>query len=206
MQVENQGEVDDSGWPAEMVIRIQDQELHLLELLFIRAAWALRPQSPVPRLDPVPDPGLSRRPNARSTETWAALWDAAWSGAWAWSYATAHAYGAGVPAADMFAVLGPPKRWSSVAGRDGIDEAAWQRWVASLTPSRAVPLEEQPERQVIPSLVGAWRRGLDTVFVLPYAGYYAHQPEENTLIVSHTTRDIAEDYARALDAFADRTV
>ncbi|BDZ47441.1 hypothetical protein [Naasia aerilata] len=202
MRAQNEIEVDDSGWPPDMAVRIQEQEFHLLELLFIRSSWSLRTQSPVPRLDPVPEPGGSSRPQSRSLETWSALWDAAWAGAWAWSYATAHAHGAGVPPDDVFKVLGPPKRWSSVAGTDGLDEEAWLSWAARLQLRHRV--DEEPERQVVPALVGAWRRGLDTVFVMPYAGYYAHQPEENTLIVSRATREDPEDYARALDGFADR--
>lgn len=204
MRVQHDTELDESGWPSEMVVRIADQEFHLLELLFIRATWSLRTRSPVPRLDPIPEPGTSRRPQSRSLETWSALWDAAWAGAWAWSYATAHAHGAGVPAGDVFKVLGPPKRWSSVAGTDGLDEEAWLSWAARLQTGAPPRPEEAPERRVIPALADAWRRGLDTVFVMPYAGYYAHQPEENTLIVSRSTRENREDYTRALDGFADR--
>ena len=54
------------------------------------------------------------------------------------------------------------------------------------------------ERQNLPDLVPAWESGLDTVIVLPYAGYFAQRMTRHHLAVSAATRNDPDTYSRAL--------
>ncbi|MGY4542620.1 hypothetical protein ACVWY0_002544 [Arthrobacter sp. UYNi723] len=54
------------------------------------------------------------------------------------------------------------------------------------------------ECQNLPDLVPAWESGLDTVIVLPYAGYFAQRMTPRYLAVSAATRNDLDTYSRAL--------
>ena len=55
-----------------------------------------------------------------------------------------------------------------------------------------------PEPQSLPALIAAWEGGLDTVIVLPYAGYFARRVTQRHLAVSAATRNDPDSYSRAL--------
>src|SRR3954465_8910528 len=64
-------------WPNDMTISVEDHDLELLELLFVRAAWSLQVSEDVPRLTSHPDVGSSSRPSSAVGELeqrWAEEW------------------------------------------------------------------------------------------------------------------------------------
>jgi hypothetical protein len=88
---------------------------------------------------------------------------------------------------------GPPF-WIAQYGLDGMDHTAYDRWSLSLMPK----FPNLAERESLGDLVPAWEGGLQTVVVLPYAGYFAQRTSPGTLIVSAETRNNPQDYGRAL--------
>jgi hypothetical protein len=57
---------------------------------------------------------------------------------------------------------------------------------------------ESPEPRSLPALIAAWQGGLDTVIVLPYAGFFARRITKRHLAVSAAARNDPESYSRAL--------
>lgn len=76
----------------------------------------------------------------------------------------------------------------------GIDRDAFNAWSSSLSP---IPPKDL-ERQSLPDLIPAWESGLDTIVVLPYAGYFARRITRRHLAVSAATRNDPASYAMAL--------
>jgi hypothetical protein len=95
-----------------------------------------------------------------------------------------------------------PPFWSTEFGSDGIDRDAFWAWQTESQPRMDVPLEEEPERVCLPSLIPAWKSGLATIVTLPYSGYFARQISRTHLVVSNETRVDAVSYAKALTMFA----
>ncbi|MBN9605002.1 MAG: hypothetical protein J0G30_00110 [Actinomycetales bacterium] len=190
-------------WPHDMVLRI-DQPGHLLTLLFIRAAWALPTAVELPPLEPVPDAGASAMPDTASRGEWAARWEMAWQRAWAWY--DLDGVGQRHPTPETLRSLGPgspliaefPPMWEIEHGDAGIDRAAFAAWSMSQHDDHHKPLEEHPERRNLDELIPAWRSGIESIIVLPYAGYFARRVNRRHLAVCKTTRDDPDLYARAL--------
>jgi hypothetical protein len=55
--------------------------------------------------------------------------------------------------------------------------------------------------QSLTALIAAWKNGLDTVAVLPYAGFFARRITNRHLAVSAETRKDPASYAQALDSW-----
>ena len=70
-------------WPHDMVISV-DQPSNILELLYLRSAWGLLPDLPIPPLAAEPDPGTSSAPPTATRTEWSARWERAWRRAWEW--------------------------------------------------------------------------------------------------------------------------
>jgi hypothetical protein len=87
-----------------------------------------------------------------------------------------------------------PPLWTSEYGWDGIDQDAFNTWEQSM--AQKVPTD--PERKNLSSLIPAWKSGLDTIIVLPYAGYFAKRVTRGHLAVSAATRNDPESHSRAL--------
>jgi len=95
--------------------------------------------------------------------------------------------GTGPPSADPSA-LDHEYDWD---GLDGDAFSDWQRDVSQIPPSDV-------ERRVLPDLIAAWESGMDTIIVLPYAGYFAKRITRRHLAVSAATRNSTATYSHAL--------
>lgn len=183
-----------TAWPPGMVLSI-DTPHHITHLLFLRAAWGLRTAITPPLLDPQPEPGMSAAPQSASREEWARRWDAQWMLAWDWYGIEQHRAGlAGLTSERMRELVGDgsglnpvvPPMWSFRYGDDGFDHEAYGAWSRSFTRIPQGPLEDQPMRRSVQAVTAAWRTGLETVIVLPYAGEHAERITARHLVVSDT--------------------
>lgn len=195
-------------WPHNMVIRVEDHPLALNLLLFIRRTWSIAADADIPDLSPAPAPGTSNAPDSVSLTEWETCWRTAWDRAWNWYKIADPHRESPTPEnmrrmqATMRQVLQPgqplhpliPPLWTSEYDWEGIDQEAFNTWDGSLTPK--IPTDA--ERQNLLSLIPAWESGMDTVIVLPYAGYFAQRFSRRHLAVSAPTRNDPESYSRAL--------
>lgn len=196
-------------WPSGMKISVNEHETHILELLFIRDAWALSPKDEAPATSPKPHPGNSKRPGNDSLEEWNHRWSWAWRRAWEWY--TASNSSASSPLEAPRNRLQPnqpptptaPPRWVTQYGSDGIDFDAYRTWAEQLRSDPLVPFEQQPERISVEALTAAWRRGLTTILALPYIGHYARRITPSHLVVSFETRHDPKAYSQALATSAN---
>ncbi|WP_213816940.1 hypothetical protein [Glaciihabitans sp. dw_435] len=189
-------------WPHDMLLRIEDQNAHLTELLFVRAAWGLAPDIPVPELDPRVMPGESRMPDTATREEWDRRWRQQWAKTWLWyDYEEPWTPEAGLQSiAEKSEAMNPyfPPRWTDDYGWDGIDREALDDWVGSMPDPHQLRLEDEPERRNLDDLIPAWKSGLDTIVVVPFAGYFAKRITTRHLVVSSMTRNDPASYALAL--------
>ncbi len=190
-------------WPHDMVITIEDHALLLLTLLFVNHAWQLDAPG-IPPLHPAPEIGGSHRPESATAEQWRERWQAAWEEA-----VTAAGEQPQPPADDSVIAEWmrewqerQPKRFTETWGDEGFDYDAYHAWDSSMRPERgAHPVEESPEWQALPSLIGAWERGLHTVVTLPFAEHWSVQGGADHLLVSTMTRADTSRYSAALSSF-----
>lgn len=170
-----------------MVIRITDDADVLLQLLWVREAWALEPMGtdlpPRPAPLPVFVPSAQRlRRNKREWEqAWTELWFAALHhlarprDANVWQSLHGSAPGS-TEGADLLDSLTGPS-WGARFDDAPFDDD-YHDWVGGLSEQtiadQQVPLEQQPERRCLDALVPAWRRGLTTIITIPCPGTYAH--------------------------------
>jgi len=168
-----------------MTMSVDPADHSLVELLFVRSVWDLT--ADLPEADSAPARGRSRRPERPSCEAWSERWRAAWRREWE------------VRRNEPPGVHAPS--WIAQFGADGLDETALKRWVAGLTPVSLPPLDEDPERRVVPALRRAWETGLASVVVLPLRGDWSWTASPRCLVVSGTTRDDSGLYSAALDLF-----
>jgi hypothetical protein len=188
--------------PQEMVITVDDYSLSLNLLLFVRHAWSLAPDSHIPELTLTPDPGASTMPDSTSLAEWNNRWRIAWNRAWDW-YKIRDEDRTNHPTQEiMREVFQPcqelhpviPPLWTTEYDWDGLDRDAFHSWDKSLSP--LIPTDE--ERRNLSDVIPAWESGMDTVIVLPYAGYFAKRITRLHLAVSAATRNEPADYSRAL--------
>ncbi|GAA2014998.1 hypothetical protein [Microbacterium ulmi] len=206
--------IPSSPWPHDMVIEVQDAAHPLLELLWVREAWALSPGDgdapPLLAVSPRREPDAEAAPEAWSRE-WLAIWTAA----------VAHA--AAPVDRDLFPALqrtadGSPERrellgrmigptWRDRFGDDALTDG-WSAWNARRSEEqvgrmRAVRgLEEQPERIALDALVPAWRAGLTKIVTIPCAGEHTRVIGAHALLVADATRADPDRYRAALARFA----
>lgn len=196
-------------WPHDMAITVEDHPFALNLLLFIRHTWLIVADDDIPELSPQPDPGSSKTPDSASLPDWESRWQNAWDRAWTW-YQIADSSWPQYPTQEsmhqmqetMRQVMQPgqplhpriPPLWTADYDWDGIDQDAFNTWDQSLAPK----FPTDAERQNLPSLIPAWESGLDTIIVLPYAGYFARRITRRHLAVSASTRNDPESYSRAL--------
>lgn len=93
---------------------------------------------------------------------------------------------------------GARPRWAVEHGDDGIDREALSRWTRSLDDGHTLLWEEHPERRCLDALIPAWRSGVESIVVLPYAGYFARRITRRHFAVSKATRDDPVLYDLAL--------
>lgn len=189
-------------WPNNMVIAVDEHPLSLNLLLFIRNAWSIATDVEMPELSPSPKAGASSVPNSVSIPEWEDRWRTAWSRAWAWykvsdpdwmKHPTQEiARQVFRPGQDLHPLI--PPLWTAEYGWEGLDLEAFNDWDRNLSPR--IPTDV--ERQSLTDLIPAWKSGLNTVIVLPYAGYFAERLTHGHLVVSAATRNDPEAYAKAL--------
>jgi hypothetical protein len=191
-----------------MMIRVEDDPHHLNQLLFIRQAWAVAADADIPALDPQPVCGTSRLPDTPGAAEWEKRWRIAWKRAWDW-YQIADPAPAALQALTPEAIralsapgqaLNPliPPFWSFEYGWEGIDVEAFGSWERGLIPD----IPSSAERASLPDLIRAWESGIESVIVLPYAGYFARRISHRHLAVSAAVRNEPESYSRALRSTA----
>lgn len=205
--------VPHNPWPHDMVIRVDDTPQHLTVLLFIRQAWGVAANADVPPLAPVPDIGASRLPGVPGRKEWEARWHLAWERAWDW-YAVEDPEPAKLPTPELIRDasqpgqgLNPviPPMWQVDYGWAGIDPDAYSTWQHQCSPHAYAPprrsAAELPEPRSLPALIAAWEGGMDSVIVLPYAGFFARRITNRHLAVSAVTRNDPASYTRALETW-----
>ncbi|THJ64989.1 hypothetical protein E8P82_13470 [Arthrobacter echini] len=174
---------------------------NLKMLLFIRQAWVIAQDVPLPELSPAPDVGASHIPTTPPREVWENRWKREWNRIWAW-YDSRKVRGAAISQEEMQDISRPgqelhpivPPFWSVEYGTDGLDLTAFTTWDEMTLP--VLPL--RTARAATPALVAAWRDGLTTIIVLPYSGYFAERLSTSHLVVSAETRQDPDLYSRAL--------
>ncbi len=200
-------------WPHEMVITIDDDADSLVELLWIREAWGLRPLG-----DDLP-PLLVDTPNRRiggDEEIDIRRWEEAWPEFWL--AILRHAGGVRDPGlfdalrgtandsaerAELITRIAGPS-WRDYFGDTGLGEG-YRIWTASRVQQRAARsprvLEEQPERRSLEPLIAAWRIGLTKIVTIPCQGEYTRTIGGHTLLVTDATRDDVDKFSAALNQF-----
>lgn len=202
-------------WPHDMMLTIDDRPNTLLELLWIREAYALQPQG-----EDLP-PLLSDTPATVQNAALSADTRDEWAGAWPhiWHAAVAHAGSDIDPAlfdeiqttaigsterADLIdRIVGPS--WHDEFGNSALSHDSYSTWsqggmdahLAAL-PTR---LEDQPERRDLPALIPAWRAGLTKIVTIPCPGEFTRRVSDNALLMTAETREDSDSYRRALSTF-----
>lgn len=200
-------------WPHDMVITVDDDPGSLVELLWIREAWGLKPVGddlPPLLVDP-PQLGTNE-----DEEFDVGAWEAAWPEIWvtvlrhAGEIRDPGLFEAVHKAADnsderaklIARITGPS--WRDRFAGAGLGER-YQAWTASrfreLVPRPLVSFEDQPERQPLDALITAWRRGLTKIVTIPCRGEFTRVIGEHSLLVTDETRNDVDMLSAALPQF-----
>lgn len=198
-----------------MTITVDDRPNLLLELLWLREAYALHPagENLPPLLLETPESAT-----ATADDETRARWQDAWAGVWR-DVAT-HAGleqdprvfdqlrhtldGSPERAALLHQIIGPS--WSDEFGREALDDPSHRSWdragFEAHVASRRDVLEHSPERRDLDALIVAWRAGLTKVVTIPCRGEYTRRLGPHAMLVTDGTRADSEAYQRALNSFA----
>ncbi|RFA20586.1 hypothetical protein [Subtercola boreus] len=201
-------------WPHDMVLSVEDNPKALIDMLWVREAWGLQPDG-----DDLPPllADQSVREHSESVDvSKRALWQSAWPSVWAACvdhagrvstedlFTRLHqtANGSAERAELLRELLGPD--WRDRFGDEAFDER-YRAWTTgnfeALFRGHRRPLDEDPERVSLASLVPAWEAGLTRVVTVPCAGTHSRKIGPHTLLVTAETRENPERYAEALDGF-----
>lgn len=200
-------------WPHDMVLRIQDDEQSVLDLLWIRATWGLAPRGDVP---PQPEIAPDANPTVQSLRRDKGEWETAWSELWSAVLAhlgrpyredefeelEASEVGSDERRRLFETMIGPT--WRGRFGSDGFGDEyhAWMRSISHRrSASRPRRLEDDPERRDLGATIAAWERGLETIVTIPCIGEYTRTITATGLCVTSSTRADPDAYSRALRAF-----
>jgi hypothetical protein len=207
--------VPDNPWPHDMLVEIQDDPWPLIELLWIREAYRLRPSGDdtPPLLEYAPP--LAAAPVPESTRQ---SWEDGWTSMW--DDVVGHA---GLPRdqGDVDAlgatangsterrdllrrIVGPD--WRERFGDEAFADPSYAEWTHALQrrareSTRSLSLDEQPERRALTALVPAWRAGLVKIVTVPCEGEYSRRLGPHCLLVTAQTRSSTTAYARALEGW-----
>ncbi len=194
-------------WPHAMTIRVQHAPLAVIELLWIREAYALHPpgDAPPPLVDTPPRAGEADDVRAWE-ESWRDMWEAC----------VRHAAGSVGPGAlgELARTAdGFPERAAVLRGlrgpswRDRLGDAAftddYRRWDGQRADARprVRSLADSPERRALDALVPAWEAGLSTIITIPCRGEHTRVVGDSGLLMTAATRADPERYAAALAVF-----
>ena len=201
-------------WPHDMVITIDDDLQQLLELLWIREAWQLRPVGEELPPELVDTPSLVDESTRSSAPI--AQWQAAWPGIWEASLRHAgttrqpeifeklrRSENGSAERAGLLRELGGPS-WRDGFGSEALAAGARQ-WIEALARRRMDrfqrPPNERPERASLDALISAWRSGLTKIVEIPCRGSFTRVIGAHALLVTAETRANAERYSEALARF-----
>jgi hypothetical protein len=197
-----------------MVITVEDDPSALVDLLWIREAWNLRPVG-----DDLP-PSLLHGSVSAHAETESSdritTWQDAWPSIW---HACVHHAGL-LSDATVFDQLqetadGSPERvrllntlfgpsWRDEFGDEAFTEQ-YEIWNQSRfeAQTRRHPLsfDEEPERVSLAALIPAWEAGLSKIVTIPCQGSYTRVIGRHTLLVTEETREDPRRYSEALKQF-----
>jgi len=198
-----------------MVITVEDDSNTLLELLWIREAWALRPIG-VDLPPPLSDGSVSARARtapsdrvSRWSDGWTALWDACVrhagelrDGSEMFARLEGAPFGSPERAELLNAFLGPSWRgeYGDEAFTDDYDNWHMARFEA-VTRRQPRSLDEQPERIALAALVPAWWAGLGKIVTIPCTGTFTRVIGRHALMVTEETRADPRRYSEALAQF-----
>lgn len=196
-------------WPHDMSITIENHANALLELLWVREAYALDPVGDVPPL-------LMHPPDFAGGSTGATEWQAAWPVLW--EACLAHAghtrdprlfeklnatANASQERAELLrAMIGPSwrERFGDAAFNDSY--STWeQAWHDNLLGELTQPVESTPEHRALDGLIPAWKAGLAKIITIPCVGDYTRTVGDSALLVTGDTRQDPGRYAAALASY-----
>lgn len=200
-------------WPHAMVISVDPDPQQILELLWVREAWGLRPAD-------VDVPMLVGAPERVGEPTDRDAWETAWPQVW--EDVVQHtgvlvepsrfedelrraAVGSQERAELLRRAFGPS--WRDRFGDDAFGEEfrTWShRRFEEQKAQRPRSVAESPERMALDALVPAWEAGLAKVVTIPCRGDYTRVIGGSVLLVTEDTRRDADRYAAALEAFDRR--
>jgi len=201
-------------WPHDMVITVDDDSQTLLELLWIREAWQLRPAGDDLPPALVDTPGLMHGTHGSAAPI--EEWQDAWPGIWA---AALH-HAATLPDPDILdrlhdsdtgseergrllrELVGPS--WRDELGPEAMAEEA-EQWMDARFVDRVGragrTVDEQPEHYALDALITAWRSGLTKIVEIPCRGTFTRRIGTHTILVTAETRGDRERYRTSLSEF-----
>jgi hypothetical protein len=203
-------------WPHDMVIAVEDRAAPLLELLWIREAYALHPHgddlppllSDTPRRDPLDQP-----PVAPTLQEWESAWPMLWVSA------LQHAGRESDPALHerlrrtssgsrerldaLQEIVGPT--WRDQFGLDALDHPSHRDWdqanFDAKIASRRASLEDSPLRRDVDAVVRAWRAGMTKIVTIPCRGEHTRRVGHNALMITEATMASRDAFRHALETF-----
>lgn len=201
------------AWPHDMVVTVDDQPNSLLELLWVREAYELRPIG-----QDLP-PKLADRPTVEHNGDLDAAtrgeWERAWPGLWRDAVAHAaiqrdpnlfeqlgHPANGSLERANLLAAMTGPN-WGDRFGSFAFETPNFTSWMTrQSTGGPSWPLDEPPERRALAALVPAWRAGLTVIITIPCIDGFTRRIDPNALILTNSVREDPAAYWAALTSFA----
>lgn len=202
----------DNRWPHDMVISIDDSPHHIVELLWVREAYGLRPKGDLP-------PPLVDAPLRADEAAPAGEWDGARPEVW--DTVVRHATGVvtspsfeeikntadGSPErAELLALMRGPT-WRDRFGDTAFDESysLWrEKRFREQSAKRPLSLAESPEHRSLDAVISAWEAGLSKVITIPCRGEYTRVVGDTALLMTEATHTNPELYTAALGTFRTR--
>jgi hypothetical protein len=197
-----------------MVITVEDNPHALIDLLWIRETWNLRPVGDdLPPLLSDESVTVHVRPESsdwvtRWREGWPSIWDACVQhegllhDAAMFDRLPETANGSPERAELLHALHGPS--WRDEFGDEAFTERyeTWNRArFEAQSRRRHLSADEEPERVSLAALIQAWRAGLGKIVTIPCQGSYTRVIGRNALLVTEETREEPRRYSEALKQF-----
>lgn len=198
-----------------MSITVEDRANTLLELLWLREAYELRPRGDglPPLLSHTPATVQDAAVSAGTRDEWEVEWPLIWRDAVAhlgqdrdprlFDEVRATADGSTERADLLRRLIGPT--WRDRFGDSAFDDESHDQWFQrgmdahrAAMPTR---LEDHPEHRDLPALIPAWRAGLTKIVTIPCRGEFTHRIGENALLMTASTRENSDSYRRVLGTF-----
>ncbi len=201
--------IEGNPWPHDMVISVDDGPHQIMELLWVREAYALQPAGDLP-------PQLVDTPPTTGETDQRDVWEAAWPELW--DAVVRHS--SGIIYHSRFEALrstadGSPERaelllqmrgptWRDRFGDTPFDQSyrSWtERRFHERTARQPRSLAESPERRSLDALIPAWEAGLAKIITIPCRGEHTRVIGDSALLMTEATRADPERYAAALRTF-----